>query len=1185
MLPEQHSRCQRTVAYIMSRRVLGIAPKLLSFVSTRRLERVKAIAASAVIALLAFAAPTSQALAQGANSTCSTSGSAATCSGVPTGGISYNDAGFSYVTVNAPAGPPVNVSTTGVLVRERGNFGGDGTDIEFTVEYIDNVNNEDGSEGPDGIPDDANNDGLPDVDINGDGIVDVDLDGDGLPDVDLDGDGIPDEDATDGSNASAAGAVNLINNASFTANGHGLHAEAEGGKGGKGGTKTVLGLYTKGKKGGNGNDGGSVVVTNSGEIVIVGASRYGVFATSEGGKGGNGGGAGGLVAEPGAGGRGGDGGEVFVDLKASSSITTTGNDSHGVLAQSRGGDGGEGGDSDGAVALGSKGGNGGKGGKVTVNNAGDITTSGDAAYGIFARSYGAGAGSGSDSGGIYAIGGNGGSYADGSAVTVTNTGTITTSGAGSFGVIAQSVGGGGGDGGSSGGVFATGGRAGSGGQGAAVTVTQGNNGVIATTGDRAAALVAQSIGGGGGNGGNATSVSPSSAVSVGGSGGPGGDGGTVTVTAGGVLITAGNEANAILAQSIGGGGGNGGRSISAGFSVGTGVNTSVAVGGSGGDGGDGGVVDLTANALIATAGDRSSGIVAQSIGGGGGNGGMGIAGSISAGASASVGVGGAGGKGGSASNVTVDVESGVILTEGVGSYGIFAQSVGGGGGSGGLSVAAGASIGGNLNVALGGAGGDGGTGAAVDVSNAALIETLGDGAYGILAQSIGGGGGEGGMSVAAGLSNTAAVGISVGGSGGSGNNGGTVNVDNTGRIITRGAQAYGIYSETGVFALQGIQNTNARGNFRTITEKSQAGYAQLDFDTDVLPWRLRGDVGVRYVNTDITAEGYTFAAGAPVQLTVDNSYDNVLPAANVVAEVTPNLLVRVAAAKVMVRPGLGALNPGGTLNTTGNLGITAGNPLLNPQKANTFDASLEWYPQGNSLVAIGYFRKEFKTDFATQRLTGPYNSFGFPDSLLAGTGRAPTDEATFTTTINVPGGKPLEGFEVNIQQPFTFLVDRFGMPEWTGNFGALFNYTHVTGTQLSCGTTIINGVCSIPVETTRTNVSKHAHNLTLYYEDSKLSARASLAHRSKYIFAAPSGNSGNLLSADRTEYQDADLTPGTTTVDASISYQLTEKLRLSVEGLNLTDEPFKQYNDTVAQRIWTNHHFGRQFYVGARYTF
>ncbi|HVI33332.1 TonB-dependent receptor [Phenylobacterium sp.] len=399
------------------------------------------------------------------------------------------------------------------------------------------------------------------------------------------------------------------------------------------------------------------------------------------------------------------------------------------------------------------------------------------------------------------------------------------------------------------------------------------------------------------------------------------------------------------------------------------------------------------------------------------------------------------------------------------------------------------------------------------------------------------------------------------------------------------ADAYGIYSGTGAFALQGIENTNARGSFRTITEESQAGYLQVDFDTDVLPWRIRGDAGVRYVSTDITAEGYTFAGGAPVQLTVESSYDNWLPSANVVAEVTPDLLLRVAAAKVMVRPGLGALNPGGTLNTTGNLTVTAGNPGLKPQKANTFDASIEWYPGGNSLVAIGYFRKEFKRDFATQRLTAPFNTFGLPDSLLVGTGRQPTDEATFTTTINVPGGKPLQGFEINIQQPFTFLPERFGMPEWTGNFGALFNYTRVKGTQLSCGTTIVNGVCSIPIETDRTNVSKNAYNVTVYYEDEKLSARASVAHRSSYIFAAPSGNAGNLLSSDRTEYQDADLTPGTTTVDASVSYQLTEQLRVSLEGLNLTDEPFKQYNDTVAQRIWTNHHYGRQYYIGLRYSF
>jgi TonB-dependent receptor len=401
------------------------------------------------------------------------------------------------------------------------------------------------------------------------------------------------------------------------------------------------------------------------------------------------------------------------------------------------------------------------------------------------------------------------------------------------------------------------------------------------------------------------------------------------------------------------------------------------------------------------------------------------------------------------------------------------------------------------------------------------------------------------------------------------------------------ATAYGIYSGVGTFQLQGIENTNARGNFRTIKEESKAAYLQLDFDTDVLPWRLRGDVGLRYVDTDVTAQGYTFAGGAPVQLTVKNSYDNWLPAANVVAEVTPDILVRAAAAKVMVRPGLGAQNPGGTLNTTGNLSITAGNPNLKPQKADTYDLSFEWYPGGKSLVAIGFFLKDFKTDFTTVRLTGPYSSFGFPESLLAGTGRTVNDDTSFTTTINTKGGKPTKGFEINIQQPFTPLVDNFGLPDWVGNFGTLLNYTYVKGTQKFCAGTPVNGVCpaGLELENRPTNVSKNAYNATLYYEDAKFSARVSVSYRSNYLFAVPSGNQGSLTTGRRQDYQDADYVPATTNVDANVSYQLTEHLKVTLEGLNLTDEHSEQRNDTVAQRVWTNHHFGRQFYFGARYAF
>lgn len=401
------------------------------------------------------------------------------------------------------------------------------------------------------------------------------------------------------------------------------------------------------------------------------------------------------------------------------------------------------------------------------------------------------------------------------------------------------------------------------------------------------------------------------------------------------------------------------------------------------------------------------------------------------------------------------------------------------------------------------------------------------------------------------------------------------------------ATAYGIYSGTGVFALQGVENSNARGNWRTITEESAAYYGQVNFDTDVLPWRLRGDVGVRYVETDTRAQGYSFANNQVVALDVENSYNNLLPAANVVAEVTDTMLVRAAAAKVMVRPGLGAQNPGGTLTTTGNLTITAGNPFLKPQKANTYDLSFEWYPGSNSLVAVGFFIKDFKTDFTTVRLTGPYSSFGLPPELLNGTGRTPNDEAQYTTTINTKGGDPYKGFEINVQQPFTFLVDNFGMPEWAGNFGALLNYTYVKGTQIFCAGTPVNGVCptGLTLENRPTNVSKNSYNVTFFYEDAKFSARASLSHRSQYLFAVPSGNQGNLTTGRRQDYQDADWVPATTTIDATVSYQLTEQLRLSLEALNLTDEDSRQFNDTAAKRVWTNHHFGRQFYFGARYSF
>src|SRR5262249_22493613 len=144
-------------------------------------------------------------------------------------------------------------------------------------------------------------------------------------------------------------------------------------------------------------------------------------------------------------------------------------------------------------------------------------------------------------------------------------------------------------------------------------------------------------------------------ASIGGFGGASGDGGAVTVTnhAGANIITTGYAATAIVAQSVGGGGGEGaisgnngqplptppgpgntdavnGRAISHpvaatndGEVAGNGGSASglLALGGFGGASGSGGIVKVNNSALLQTSGDHAIGILAQSVGGGGGDGG------------------------------------------------------------------------------------------------------------------------------------------------------------------------------------------------------------------------------------------------------------------------------------------------------------------------------------------------------------------------------------------------------------------------------------------------------------------------------------------------------------------------------------------------------------------------------------
>ena len=627
-------------------------------------------------------------------------------------------------------------------------------------------------------------------------------------------------------------------------------AQSIGGGGGNAGTNS--GVLAVGSDGGDGGDGGTVLAElGSATLTTARVFSPGLLLQSIGGGGGNGGNAQSASVSSevsvggssgGDGGPGGNGGQVQLSkLLGSTQIQTRGAFSSGMLVQSIGGSGGSGGsatsvsagvDFSSAVAIGGTGGTGGIAGSMLIGAAetpvtATVTTTGHFSSGIMLQSVGGGGGSGGDANAFsaggsgsasVAVGGSGGTGGDGGTITSYLASQLQTSGFQSPALSLASIGGGGGSGGSSlsasasigfSGSLAIGGSGGDGGSGQ--TISSSFKGALLTRGDFSPALNLSNIGGGGGSGGMSVSLSAggvaSAAPAVGGSGAGGGNAGSSDITFGGTATTTGQFAPAISVRSIGGGGGNGGFALSA--SAASTASVATAVGGSGETGGDGGAItaSITTGSVLQTNNLQSPGLHLQSIGGGGGNGGGAVSGSVAISpypnASASVAVGGSGAGGGDGGDINLTF-TGAIFTGRAGlraddittpfSSGILAQSIGGGGGTGGFSAALGASISADSsftgNVAIGGNGGGGGDGGSVTATplRFSSIETKGRFSAGIQLQSIGGGGGDGGSSASLSLTGSPGSswngGVAIGGNAGSGGDGGDVSLAGVGDLIS-----------------------------------------------------------------------------------------------------------------------------------------------------------------------------------------------------------------------------------------------------------------------------------------------------------------------------------------------------------------------------------------------------------------
>jgi TonB-dependent receptor len=403
-----------------------------------------------------------------------------------------------------------------------------------------------------------------------------------------------------------------------------------------------------------------------------------------------------------------------------------------------------------------------------------------------------------------------------------------------------------------------------------------------------------------------------------------------------------------------------------------------------------------------------------------------------------------------------------------------------------------------------------------------------------------------------------------------------------------------------------IRRNSGRDDFSVI-ENDRGVWMQLNYNTEMFGRKLYGNVGVREAFTSLDAIGNSNGAGG-LPIRQSNEYSDTLPSFNVAYEVIDDVVLRAGWSKVMARPQLANLAPTITAisfpsaGSSNGASLTIGNPYLKPFRGKNIDFSVEWYFNEGGLLSAAWFKKDIDSFPQTVVFEAPLSQF------LDGAGIAqvyagltPAQRAYVDANFpfrarqfrDAPGGE-LSGFELSYQQDFTFL------PGWGRNFGAQVNFTKIDSELTYIVVPADTGVTQVTAKGPWLGASPKALNLTLYYEVPSFSARVSLARRDGYYTNYPiasgtcaPGINGVIPPSPNTAvtYCNAPLindfigSEGTDNVDASVRWNVSENLSLTLEGLNLTNQTSDRYayvdNPVVTQYGST----GRQFVLGARYKY
>lgn len=385
------------------------------------------------------------------------------------------------------------------------------------------------------------------------------------------------------------------------------------------------------------------------------------------------------------------------------------------------------------------------------------------------------------------------------------------------------------------------------------------------------------------------------------------------------------------------------------------------------------------------------------------------------------------------------------------------------------------------------------------------------------------------------------------------------------------------------------------GNF-TKKDQIKSLYLMAKLDGKISDIRLRGHVGMRREETDVTVESLdrtitTVATGATQQSTMTflNSssewhYKNNLPSMLLAADLTDKLVVRYGYYSTFIRPDARGNLPISTQVTqdalAGGYTVSLGRGGIKPYTSDSQDLSFEYYNRPNGLIGLAAYRKRIKgliVGESRDSVLCPADGYGLglgrwsvvgdrcvsdlPATGAVGAAGTRALNGLYTIDVNGALNSPnvlvVEGVELTVQQTLDFL------PEPFKGLGGVFNYsyTRTKGKTVDGSPAFLN------------NVSPRSANLILYYETPAWGVRGVYNYRDQYTL--PGGNSfsgGSRAVKARGQF------------DLSASYKLNEQVKLSIDAFNLTNSFYEEFEGSEAKFRRASYD-GRTVQATLRYSF